>query len=349
MSKYTELQSKKAVTIKDVAKRAETSIATVSYVLNKEKRYLRPELKERVIQAARELGYVKNAAARSLKGKQRGILAILVAQFGNSFFTRMCVSVEDVARREGYIVTICNSYEDPQQERIVLERLITQRIDGCILCPALSKAENVSLLQKHQVPFVILERTLASEFPYDFVGQDNFQSGYLATKRLLDAGHRMIAFSGWNSPIPNVNDRVKGYLAALREYGVPKHPELIYLDEITQKAGQKMAEKLLSSQVTGVVLGQHDTAKGTLMYFQEKGIIWPKDISLVVIGTPEWTDTLFPSVTCIKRPEQEMGRAAAALLLKKMRNPNQEEAQQVFPCELVEGGSVLNILNNQSV
>lgn len=340
----TKPQMNKAVTIRDVAKKAQTSIATVSYALNNEERYLRPELKERVIQAAQELGYVKNAAARSLKGKRRGILAILVAQFGNSFFTRMCVNVEDVARREGYIVTICNSYEDPQQERIVLERLITQRIDGCILCPALSKSQNLDLLQRHQVPFVILERSLYPELPsYAFVGHDNFQSGYLATKRLLDAGHRKIAFSGWDSPIPNVNDRISGYRTALSEYGVTTGEELIFLDDITQEAGQRMAEQVLLSQVTAVVLGQHDTAKGTLMYFQDKGVVWPRDISIVLIGTPEWAEMLRPNLSHIKRPEHEMGKAVATLLLKKMRDPNQAEAQQLFPCELVEGGSVQSV------
>jgi len=334
----------KAVTIRDVAKKAETSIATVSYVLNNEDRYLRPELRERVIQAARELGYVKNAAARSLKGKQRGILAILVAQFGNSFFTRMCVSVEEVARREGYIVTICNSYEDPQQERFILERLITQRIDGCILCPALSKAENVEFLKHHRVPFVILERSLSPEFlPYAFVGHDNFQSGYMATKRLLEAGHRQIAFSGWNSPIPNVNERVSGYRAALQEYGVTPREELIFLGDLSQDAGQKIAEKILLSKATGAVLGQHDIAKGTLVHFQDKGVVWPRDISLVLIGTPEWTEILHPVLTCIKRPEKEMGKAAATLLLSNMKNPSEVETQQLFPCELIEGGSIIHI------
>ena len=326
-----------------MAKKAETSIATVSYVLNNAKRYVRPELQARVLQAASELGYLKNAAASSLKGKRRGILAILVAQFGNSFFTRMCVDVEAIARREGYIVTICNSYEDPQQERIILERLVGQRIDGCILCTALSREDNASFLLKHQVPFVILERSLVSSFPpYDFVGQDNFQSGYLATKRLLDAGHRNIAFLGWDSPIPNVRDRVDGYRAALREYGAPVEQELIWLDDISEEAGRRMAAKLPLTLNTAVVLGQHEIAKGALLYFQEKGVQWPADISVVMIGTPEWSGMLQPSMTCIKRPEQEMGHAAASLLLEKIRDPSHTPVQKIFPCTILEGGSVRN-------
>ena len=93
-------------------------------------RNLIPELRERVLRAADALGYVKNAAASSLRGCRRGILAILVPQFGNDFFTRICVEVEEVARGAGFVVTICNSNESPQQERSILERLVSQRIDG---------------------------------------------------------------------------------------------------------------------------------------------------------------------------------------------------------------------------
>ena len=331
----------KNATIKDVAKKAGTSIATVSYVFSNEERYLRPELRERVLSAAAELGYVKNAAASSLKGKRRGILAVLVAQFGNTFFTQMCVDVESIARREGYVVTLCNSDEDPRQERIILERLVAQRIDGCILCPALSRDENASFLAKHQVPYVILERSLGSEYPaHNFVGHDNFQSGYLATVHLLEAGHRHIAFSGWDSPIPNVRERVGGYRAALREYGVPEEDELVLLDELSQDAGERMAAKLVTSSVSAVVLGQHDTAKGTLLYFQDHSISWPTDFSLVLIGTPEWAGMLRPRLTCIQRPGQQMGRAAASLLLEAIRNPEHKPAQQLFPCKLLEGESV---------
>lgn len=329
------------VTIRDVAKQAGTSIATVSYVLSGENRYLRPELRERVQQAATELGYVKNAAASSLKGKRRGILAVLVAQFGNSFFTRMCVDIEAVARREGYIVTICNSDDDPLQERVILERLLAQRIDGCIITPAMSQGENIALLERHQVPFVLLERPLPQvSRPCAFVGHDNFQSGYLATKTLLDAGHRRIAFLGWDSPIPNVCDRVDGYRSALNEYAVSPGMQQVLLDELSQQAGYRMAQQLILSQTTAVVLGHHESAKGVLRYFQEKGVNWPDNLSVVLIGTPEWAGLLRPVLTCVKRPEWEMGTAAAEALLEKLQKPEAAVKQQVFSCCVLPGESI---------
>lgn len=330
-----------SVTIKDVAKRAGTSIATVSYVFSDKDRYLRPELRERVLQAAGELGYVKNAAASSLKGNRRGIIAVLVAQFGNTFFTRMCVDVEATARQEGYVVTLCNSDEDVKQERLILERLIAQRIDGCILCSALSKEDNTELLRQHKIPYVILERSFPTSYQaHNFIGHDNFQSGFLATQSLLIAGHRSIAFSGWDSPIPNVRERVDGYRAAMRKWGVSEDRMTVMLDELSEDAGRRMAVKLMESEVTAAVLGQHDTAKGTLLHFQDQAVHWPADISLVMIGTPEWAGMLRPILTCVQRPERQMGQAAATLLFESMKNPEQLPVQRIFPCSVLEGGSI---------
>ncbi len=332
----------KVPTIKEVAKRARTSIATVSYVLNNKSRYLRPELRERVLSAAEELGYVKNAMASSLKGKQRGILAVLVPQFGNNFFTRICVEVEAIAQRAGFVVTICNSDENPLQERAILDRLLSQRIDGCILSPALSQPENAALLERHQVPCIILERTLGTATPeYDFVGHDNFQSGYLATRNLLAAGHRRIAFIGWNSPIPNIHDRKGGYLAAMQEFGQDVPEAWILLDELTMAGGRKMAESLPLADITALVIAHHhEMAKGALLHLQEKGVQWPDDLSLVLIGTPEWHDMLRPSLACIERPEAEMGCVAATLLLKKLGDPQYREPRSILPVAFLDGGSI---------
>lgn len=332
----------KAPTIKDVAERARTSIATVSYVLNNKDRYLRPELRERVLRAAEELGYVKNAVASSLKGMQRGILAVLVPQFGNNFFTRICVEVEAIAQRAGFVVTICNSDENPRQERSILDRLLSQKIDGCILSPALSQTDNAALLERHHVPCIILERTLGQATPdHDFVGHDNFQSGYLATRKLLEAGHRRIAFIGWDSPIPNIHDRKNGYLAAMREFAQNVPADWVLLDELTQEGGRRMAERLPLPDISALVLAHHhEMAKGTLLHLQENGVRWPHDLSLVLIGTPEWHDLLNPSLACIQRPEEEMGRVAATLLLKKLRDPQHREPRSILPVAFLDGGSI---------
>jgi DNA-binding LacI/PurR family transcriptional regulator len=335
------------VTIRDVAAKAKTSIASVSYVLNDNDRYLRPELRERVLEAAHSLGYVKNAVASSLKGGQRRILAVLVPQFGNNFFTRMCVEIEAVAQAAGFIVTICNSDENPATERKILERLIAQRIDGCILSPALSQTDNAAMLENHNVPCVILERTMGTITPdSDFVGHDNFQTGYLAAKKLIEAGHRRIAFIGWDSPIPNIHDRKAGYLAALKEAGVTPRPDWVLLGSLSRDSGTEMAHRLPvkagdENAVTALVLAHHhEIAKGVLLEFHARGLRWPDDLSVVMIGTPEWSDLLQPSLACIQRPEKDMGRAAAEALLHKIREPGHSAPKTILPATFIAGGSI---------
>ena len=311
-------------------------------MLSNKRRAVRPELRQSVLQAASELGYVKNAAAGSLKGLRRGLLAILVPQFGNEFFTRICVEVEAVAQAAGYVVTICNSDENPAQERRVLERLISQQVDGCILSPALSQPGNVALLARHGVPTVILERSLGETVPdRDFVGQDNFQSGQLATQALLAAGHRSIAFLGWDTPIPNLRDRARGYRAALAEAGIEARPDWLLLDALTEAGGRRLAARLATLPVTALVIGQHhDLARGVLLGLIERGLRWPDDLSLVLIGTPEWRDLVRPPLACVERPEREMGREAAWLLLRKIEHPGQDGPGLVLPTRLHRGGSI---------
>ena len=335
---------RKPVTIKDVARLAGTSTTTVSYVLSNEKRYIRPELRNRVQDAAQELGYVKNAVAGSIRGKRKKILAIVVAQFGNTFFTRMCVDIELIARRAGYVVMLCNSDEDLQQEGVILERLVSQRVDGCVISPALSSGKNIALLQQQHIPYVILERPVdGAPEEHNFVGHDNYQSAYLATKHLLDAGHRQIAFSGWDSFIPNVRERVDGYRGALLESGITPDEAMIFTGELSVEAGRAMATCLCKTPATAVVLGHHDTAKGALLYFQDQGIRWPEDISIVMIGTPEWQSVLYPKLTCIQRPEHPMAVKTAAILLQRIKNPELPTEQAVFPSVVIEGLSVLRV------
>jgi LacI family transcriptional regulator len=332
----------KPVTIRQVAERAGTSIATVSYVLNGKDRYLRDELREAVWAAARDLGYVGNAAARALKGMQRGLIAVLVPQFGNNFFTRICVEVEAVVRAAGSVVITGNSDEDPVQERSILERLVAQQIDGCIISPALSRSENLELLARHGVPTVILERSIGTVIPAtDFVGHDNFGAGLLATRELIAAGHRRIAYAGWNAPIANIHDRVAGWRAALAEVGVTPDPDWLLLGDLSVDSGRAAAERLAGLDVTALVIGHHhELAKGMLGEISRRGLRWPDDLSLVLIGTPEWRDLVRPSLACVERPEGEMGRRAAELLLKKVEAPDHVAPALLLANTFLPGGSI---------
>ena len=172
---------KKYATLKDVAKLAGTTASTVSYVLSgKEGRYISQDMRQRVMKAVEQTGYVKSSAASSLKGKKRGIIAVLVPQFSNQYFTRMILAIEAEVEKEEYILTICNTFDDPKRENNIINRMLQHRVDGYILIPTVQGCENTRKLRKMDVPMVITDRPLETETDYDFVTTDNYACGRLA-------------------------------------------------------------------------------------------------------------------------------------------------------------------------
>ncbi|TXK84997.1 LacI family DNA-binding transcriptional regulator [Paenibacillus sp. N3.4] len=338
-------KKKKYATLNDVAKLAETSIATVSYILNdSNKRYVSSELKERVIQAAKELNYMKSAVASSLKGKERGIISVLVPQFDNPFFTRIVVVIEEVARSRGYFISISTTVDDIQREREIIKKMIEQRVDGLIISPTIQGTENTDHLRSLGIPYVILERPLIGVDQYDFVGCDNWNCGYTAAKHLIDHGHTRIGFIGWDTFI-NVQERKLGFLAAMEENGLRVEADWMQLGDLGVDWGYRLTKNLLDSQVTAVVFGHHTMAEGGVQLLREKGISIPEDISTVIIGTPGWTQLNVPKFTCIDQSEQQIGVAAAEILLKNVlgETDNEPWQQQKIACALLPGESVKKI------
>ncbi|MCR8633427.1 LacI family DNA-binding transcriptional regulator [Paenibacillus radicis (ex Xue et al. 2023)] len=335
-------KKKKYATLNDVAKLAETSIATVSYILNdSNKRYVSEDLKERVLQAAKELNYMKSAVASSLKGKERGILAVLVPQFDNPFFTRIIIAIEEAAHRHGYFISISTTVDDMDKERQIIQKMIEQRVDGLIISPSIGGTENTDHLRSLGIPYVILERPLIGVEHYDFVGSDNWNSGYSAVKHLVSQGHTRIGFIGWDTFI-NVQERKLGYTAAMHECGLQLESEWIQLGDLSSPEGYRLTEPFLNSNVTAIVFGHHIMAEGGIQLLREKGVRIPEDFSVVIIGTPSWTQLNVPKFTCISQSEQQIGEVAMKALMRSILDESETEQwhQEKIACELMLGESV---------
>ena len=335
------------VTIRDVAELAGTSIATVSYVLNDSKdRYISEELRDRVLNAAAKLNYVKSGLASSLKGKQRGILAVLTPQYENPFFMSMFIAIEKIANQHGYVLSTCNTFDDPQHEKEVLERMLTIRVDGYLVIPTVEGAKNMSILMANNLPFVAIERPLIDVDQYHYVSSDNFEVGYRITEHLIKMGHRRIGMICWDTAITNVHERVSGYKEALKKAGIPFDPSLVKKGELKEGTGKSLTKELMDeSDVTALIYAQYLLAEDGISYLRKQKVSIPDDISVVMVGNPAWAR--LEEVTRIAQAGTKMGEVAARILLDQLEGKNKtgEAIRQIVKSDLFEGKTVKKLIS----
>jgi len=333
-------------TLKDVAKLAGTTAATVSYVLNeKEGRYISEDMRARVLKAAEELDYIKSVGASCLKGKDRRLIGLLVPQYENQFFTRIAIACESVFMNEGFDIMICNTFDNPDRERDIIKRMMEQRVDGIMITPTVNGVENTRIIRRVGVKMVVIDRSLPGIGGYNWVSTDNYECGEKGASYLFSKGHRKIAYIGWGSGIPDLDVRYKAVLGQADEYGIPHEDVIIETGEFTTEAGYRMTEKILSEHpdCTALFYGFNIQAKGGVDCFRDKGIRIPDDKSVILIGTPDWASTGFNDFARIDMGESELGRKAAEMLLEEIRNESDEPRQITQGCTLIEGRSVLDL------
>ncbi|MDD3252919.1 MAG: LacI family DNA-binding transcriptional regulator [Lachnospiraceae bacterium] len=338
---------KRYATMADVAKRAGTTAATVSYVLNGSKdRYISAEMRQRVEAAAKELNYVKSSVASSLKGKRKKIIAVLVPQFENQFFTQLVLSIELIAMKYGYILSICNTFDDPEQEAEIINRMQALRVDGYVITPSRAGGQNTEQIRTIGVPMVIVDRTLDIEDDYALVSSQNYESVEQAAEYLVHHGHRRIAYIGWDMEFHGLERRQKAFREVMQKHQISSDEYVRLNGPFNAASGYAMTEKVLTEnpEVTAILYAYNIQAKGgvdCLKQFRKKP---GRDISVIIVGAPDWAQTGNNDFTCIELNGAAMGTKAAELLfetLTKDRVP--AEHRIVQPCSLVEGSSVTTV------
>ena len=341
-------------TIKDVAKLANTSTATVSYVLNgNTDRVMSPQLRQRVLEAAQELHYTKSAVASSLRAKQRGLISILIPQFSNIYFTRVCESVEDVVFANDFMPMICDTREDPERERRLLENAIAQRVDGVILGPTNAGWENTAMLRKMNIPYVVIGREIAphkdgEENNSYFAGDDSYQAGFLAGQCLAQNGHKRIGVVEWNGRVSSAVERDLGFYDAVREQVKQGGAmEVESSNDLSIEEGYRLTKALLQrAKPTALFFGYHRHAQGGVKYLTEAGYSIPDDVSVIMVGTPVWANLSNPEFHRVYQHEEWVGTTAGRILMAKIKgevSPLLREKRHVCPCTLLTGTSVKDL------
>lgn len=338
MSSYT--------TLKDVAKRAGTTAATVSYVLNDAKdRYISEDMRKRVLEAAKELNYVKSNVASSLKGDKRKMIAVLVPQFSNQFFTKMIMAIEEVADQYGYLLSIYDTFDNPKREKEIIKRMAQQRMDGYIIIPSREGSRNTAQLREMKIPMVVVDRPLEGSAGYPWVTTNNYQCGLKGASYLTDRGHRRIGFIGWNSGIQDLEAREKGFWHGVKKIGAGE--EAASIDgEFSEEAGYEMTKKLLKERpdLTAVFYGYNIQARGGIKYLVEKKVDIGKELSVMLIGSPEWAVTGNNNFSHIVQHEYQLGKEAAVILFSIINGEQEMGPMKVIKeCAIYEGDSVCDV------
>jgi DNA-binding LacI/PurR family transcriptional regulator len=332
-------------TLKEVAKRAGTSIATASVVLsNDPKKYVSEELRRRVVNAARELHYRTNITARRMKGKSGRFLAILVPQFENVYFHRIVIGAESYANMLNYTLSIFSTHDQEERELAFIENLISLQVDGVLISPSVFHSRSVQLLQKVGIPFVVIDRPVDTADDYDLVSMKYFEAGYRGAQLLLESGHRRIAFLGWGHPMQSLSDRKKGFQQAIIDAGIDPVQTPIWEGALNPDAAYEATCRILKDPaITAIFAGHHLLGEGVVRGSRDLKRATPDDVSVLIFGNPGWATITNPRYSCIAQPDLKIGEKATELIIDSIQNPLHKKDHYWLDYELFERDSILSI------
>ncbi len=326
-----------AVSVRDVAARAGVSVGTVSNVLNHPDKVSRAAA-ERVHAAIRELGFVRNDAARQLRAGRSRTIGLIVLDAGNPFFTDLARGAEEEAARRGLSVLLGNSDEDPTRERAYLDLFEEQRAHGVLLSPIGDVSERIARLRERGIPVVLVDR-LSDDPGLGSVSVDDVAGGRLAVEHLLGRGRRHIAFVGGSLAIRQVADRLAGARAAVEAHGGARF-EVFETDALTvlegRRAGTAIAQRAAGERPDAVFAANDLVATGVLQALAfGSPVRVPEDVALIGYDDIDFAMSTVVPLSSIRQPSAAIGATAVRVLLEEARDPGRQAEHVVFQPELV--------------
>jgi LacI family fructose operon transcriptional repressor len=308
------------MSIKDVAEEAGVSTATVSRVLS-DKPHVRPEVRERVLQAADKLDYRPNRVAQTLRLQRSNTIGLIVADIRNPFFTSVSRAVEDMAYQQDMAVFLCNSDEDPEKETLYLNLLRGERVAGIILTPTLRTSKCFSEAAGLDIPIVVMDRRVEG-VEIDSVLINNTESAHKIVTHLISDGRRRIAGTFGTGSI-TARKRRDGYVQALKDHGLQPATDLIRHIEAREEEGFKEAMRLMNlpEPPDAIFASNSLLAAGAFKAIRECGLAVPDEMAFAAFDKTTWTSLVEPPITVIEQPTYEMGQIATELLLRRIEDP----------------------------
>jgi LacI family transcriptional regulator len=342
-----------SVTLSDVARQARVSRATAARVLGGYG-VASAEARSKVMAAARELGYRPNELARSMITGRSGIIGVVVGDIENPFFSLAVRGISDVAHAAGFTVILANSGERIEAERSVVSVMLGKRVDGLIVTPSRSDdpAHLVEVIGAG-LPLVLLDRTIPG-LPVDAVTTDDREAAIAATRLLIEHGHRRIAYvtaavspgarfsDASEIPTESVRARVGGLIETCRAAGIAEPERFVRLNAVDAEHTRAITHELLQGPERPSAIIASDSVIGLEVFraVRDLGIAVPDELSLVTFHNADWTGVTTPPVAVIDQPVYELGRKAAELVIRRLRDRNASAGHVVLATRLLPRGSV---------
>ncbi len=325
-------------TIRDVARSAGVSPMTVSRVMNGSHR-VRPDTRQRVEEAIAALGYIPNHLARGLSRQKTGTLALVVPDFTDPFFSLILRGAEDVARRAGYGVILCNTASDVEREGVSFEEMVAHRVEGLLIAPVSDRSRgNLRRLEAHHVPYVLIDRVIPG-IEVDLVQGDSVAGARQLVEHLVGLGHRRIGHVTESPAVSTARDRRRGYEEALTAAGIAVDPDLIVEGvSSTVEGGYEATGRLLTheSPPSAIFAVNNLTAVGAIRAIRDRGLRVPDDVAVVCFDDIELAALLDPFLTVMAQPAETFGTLAAQLLIDRIAGrATGRRRRVVLPADLI--------------
>lgn len=332
------------VTLKQVAERAGVAWSTASYALNNGPKPVSPAVRERVLSAAKELGYSANLMARDLAAGRGTLLGVMMPEVRSHLTTHQLSGIEEAAQELGYNIMMSVYRSEIDRALLAQNNLMARRMDGivCVFETAGSTTgeldEVLKSLVEAGVPFVSTYYNPVAGIATDYMLIDHEQGGYIGTRYLLEQGRRAIAIAA-PAKVYSAQQRLAGYQRAHAEFGLALREELIIpIERYVLAEGEKVGRMVAQGQPRAdAVFAPNDyMAAGVMRYVQRGGLRVPDDVA--VLGFDDGAmlcDALEPPLTSIHSPIEEMGRASVRRLIERLKNPKDWTPQvKKFDCSL---------------
>lgn len=328
----------KNVTLKDVAKAAGVSYATVSRALSGSSQ-IGSETRERVLKLCDEMGYTTNFVARSMVTKRTNLIGLVVPSVDNQFMSELAYHAEVSARSHGYNIMLCDSGPDLRQEKTVVKLLLGRQVDGILIIPQSSRSYESLKPYLDQTPTVFLSENLRDQ-PQSYVAVDNSRGTYLGTQYLYELGHRDILYFGQRQSTTH-QLRAEGYLKACQELGLaPRYFNSEYTRSSIQ-GGYQLAKELFQKPLdyTAIFASTDSNALGVLTAADELGIDIPGRLSLIGFDNISATALSRIDLTTIDQPKKAMAVQAVDMLRDKIEHGTQGYVHQILLPTLIRRGT----------